>query len=175
MTETKREETAARAAALFSNGFHCSQAVLSACSGLFREQQEPPPELTAAMASFAGGMGQVCGALTGALAAIGFTLGKTEPKGRNHRLLDRMSRKMVREFGRITREYGGMNCSDIAAVDWSDRKAVRQFRTDPDSRRKNCVAVVRDTGGCLHDLVQEHLSAAPKAESAALNIESGAA
>ena len=113
MKETK-QETEERAAALFAEGFHCSQAVLHACSGLFREEA-PPSELTAAMVSFAGGIGQsgrVCGALTGALATIGFTLGKTEPKGKNHRILDRLNQEMISEFHRITKKYG-----DFQAVD----------------------------------------------------------
>ena len=83
---TEREKMADNAVELFANGFHCSQAVLCACANLF--QKEPPPELTAAMASFAGGMGssgQVCGTLSGALATIGFTLGKTEPQKENHK------------------------------------------------------------------------------------------
>ena len=155
---TEREQIADKAAELFANGFHCSQAVLDACSGLFREE-EPPPELLAALSSFAGGMGQsgqVCGALSGALATIGFTLGKTEPKGDNHKLLNILNQGMIKEFAKISQQYGGMNCSDIAAVDWSDQAAVQKFRMDPDSSRQNCIRMVRETGEILYDLVQEN-------------------
>jgi C_GCAxxG_C_C family probable redox protein len=156
----ERENTVAKAEGLFADGFHCSQAVLNACAELFRE--EPPPlELTAAMASFAGGMGHsghVCGALSGALAAIGFAMGKTSPKGENHRLLNKLGQEMISEFSRITSEYGSINCADIAQVDWQNSEAVRHFRTDPDSTRRHCVKVVRETGGCLHDLVRKHLA-----------------
>ena len=152
---TEREKVADKAAELFANGFHCSQAVLCACSGLFREE-EPPPELLAALSSFAGGMGQsgqICGALSGALATIGFTLGKTEPKAKNHTLLNKLNEEMIKEFAKISEQYGGMNCSDIAAVNWSDQAAVKKFCNDPDSTRQNCVRVVREAGGILHDLV----------------------
>jgi len=154
-----QEETAAKAAELFADGFHCSQAVLCACAGLFR--YEPPPlELTAAMAPFASGMlgnGQTCGALTGALAAIGFALGKTTSKGENHKQMSQIGQDMIKEFRRITDEYGGMSCSDIARLNWQDGEAVRRFRTDPDSRRKHCVQVVKKTSACLHDLAKKHL------------------
>jgi C_GCAxxG_C_C family probable redox protein len=155
----ERDKTAAQAAGLFEEGFHCSQAVLAACAGLFREEP-PPPELTAAMAAFSGGMfgsGQTCGALSGALAAVGFALGKTTPKGENHKQMNRIGQEMVKEFARLTSEYGGMSCTDIAKVDWQDSEAVRRFRTDPNSTRRHCVHVVRETGGCLHDLAKKHL------------------
>lgn len=155
-----REKTADKAAELFAEGFHCSQAVLHACAGLFREEP-PPSELTAAMSAFSGGMGmsgQTCGALSGALAAIGFALGKTTPKGTNHQQLNQLGHEMVSEFTRITSEYGGINCADIAKIDWQDSEAVQRFRTDPNSTRKCCVRVVRETGGCLHDLVRKHLA-----------------
>jgi C_GCAxxG_C_C family probable redox protein len=155
-----RENTAVKAADLFNDGFHCSQAVLCACSKLFREEP-PPPELTAAMAPFAAGMassGQACGALSGALAAVGFALGKTAPKGENHKAMGQIGHKMVSEFTRITAEHGGINCADIAKVDWQDAEAVRQFRTDPDSRRKHCVRVVQETAAILHDLAKKHLA-----------------
>ncbi len=155
-----QKTTAAKAAELFADGFHCSQAVLCACAGLFREEQ-PPQELIAAMAPFASGMvgsGQICGALTGALATIGFTLGKTTPKGMNHQKMNQVGQEMIKEFAKITEEYGGMNCADIAKIDWQDSEAIRQFRTDPNSRRKHCVQVVKETSTCLHDLVKKHLA-----------------
>lgn len=156
----EREKTAARAAELFAEGFHCSQAVLNACAGLFREEP-PPTELTAAMAAFSGGMfgsGQTCGALSGALAAIGFSLGKTSPKGENHKQMNRIGQEMVKEFAQLTSEHGGMSCTNIARIDWQDSEAVRRFRTDPNSTRRHCVHVVKETAGCLHDLVRKHLA-----------------
>jgi C_GCAxxG_C_C family probable redox protein len=153
-----REQVVDKAAALFAEGFHCSQAVLAACAGLFRKEP-PPAELTAAMSTFAGGMGRsghVCGALSGALAAIGFALGKTSPKAESHQVLNRLGHDMVEEFSRITSLHGSMNCADIAAVDWDNAEAVRRFRNDPESSRKHCIHIVKETAGCLHDLVSKN-------------------
>ena len=115
----------------------------------------------AAMAPFGGGMGssgQICGTLSGALAVIGFTQGKTDSQGHDHKLMWKLSHKMVMEFAEICRPYGGTNCIDIARVDWKDRKAVKQFYTDPDSKRKNCIKVVRETSKFLHTLITKELS-----------------
>ncbi len=111
------------------------------------------------MAPFGGGMGssgQICGTLSGALAVIGFTLGKTTPEGKDHKLMWKMSYQMVREFEKITKEYGGTNCSDIARINWKDMDQVKQFYKDPDSSRQNCAKVVKATSDYLYKLISEN-------------------
>ncbi len=111
------------------------------------------------MAPFGGGMGssgQVCGTLSGALAVIGFTLGKTEARGRDHKLMWKISHQMVMKFAEITRQYGGSNCADIAGVNWKDRASVQLFYQDPDSNRRNCVKVIRETSDYLYTLITEN-------------------
>ena len=103
-----------------------------------------------------GSSGQVCGTLSGALAVIGFTLGKTEAKGRDHKLMWKLSHQMVMKFGEITRQYGGTNCVDIAGVNWKDREAVKRFYKDPDSSRQNCVKVIRETSDFLYTIITEN-------------------
>ncbi len=111
------------------------------------------------MAPFGGGMGssgRVCGTLSGALAVIGFTLGKTEARGRDHKLMWKLSYQMVREFDKICSQYGGTDCRDIAGVNWKDRDSVHEFYKNPDSGRKNCVQVIRRTSDFLHELITSH-------------------
>ena len=120
---------------------------------------QPSDELMAAMAPFGGGMGstgQICGTLSGALAVIGFTLGKTGPKGRDHKLMWKLSYKMVKKFEEITQPFGGSNCSDIARIDWQDHTAVKNFYKNPENGRKNCVQVIRETSNYLHTLLSAH-------------------
>ena len=110
------------------------------------------------MAPFGGGMGssgQVCGTLSGALAVIGFTQGKTESTGRDHRMMWKLSHKMVTKFAEICTPYGGTNCANIAGVNWKDHSAVKQFYKDPDSTRQNCVKVIRETSDVLYSLMEE--------------------
>jgi len=103
-----------------------------------------------------GSSGQVCGTLAGALAVIGFTLGKSRPRGRDHKLMWTLSHQMVMKFADITRPFGGTNCADIAGVNWQDRAAVQQFYQDPDSGRRNCVKVIRETSDYLYTLITEN-------------------
>ena len=153
----KREQMAEKAVQLFADGFHCSQAVFCACAELFKDEA-PSPEVVAALAPFAGGMGstgQVCGALSGALATIGFTQGKTTPQQDNHKQMGSTSYAMIQKFTEITELHGSIQCADIAQVDWKDKEAVHIFRTHPGSTRKNCIRVVRETSNALYDLVTD--------------------
>ncbi len=146
-----------KAVDLFLKGFHCSQAILQACSPML-EGKAPSEELIAAMAPFGGGMGssgKVCGTLSGALALIGYTMGKTRPQDRDHKDMWRLSFKLVKGFEKLTQEYGGVNCSNIARVDWKDRNSVKSFYKDPNSRRRECVKVIRGTCAILQDILSK--------------------
>ncbi len=111
------------------------------------------------MAPFGGGMGssgRTCGTLAGALAVIGYTLGKIEANGRDHKLMWKLSYKLVTGFDEICKPYGGANCRDIAQVNWKNHVAVMNFYKNPKSSRQNCVQVIRETSNLLYDLITEH-------------------
>jgi C_GCAxxG_C_C family probable redox protein len=150
------EDTAKKAQDLFNSGFHCSQAVFAAVmEGL---EIGLSKEIIAALSPFGGGIGcsgGVCGALPGAVAAIGFIMGKGEPEQKDHKDMWRLSSKMARKFKELTAGYGGQDCRNIARVNWGDRGQVKAFRLDPDSRRKECARVIGETAGFLQKLLQE--------------------
>jgi C_GCAxxG_C_C family probable redox protein len=100
-----------RAAEIFSQGFNCSQAVLAACGtdlGLSREQ------CLGVACAFGGGMartGATCGAVTGAMMAIGLRHGKVkvddaEGKERTY--------KAVHDFmDRFRSRHKSVECRDL--------------------------------------------------------------
>ena len=87
---------------------------------------------------------------------IGFTLGKTEPGARDHKLMWKLSHRMVTAFEEICRDYGSSNCRDIAGVDWQDRLQVARFYANPKKSRQNCNRVIRETCRVLYELVNPH-------------------
>jgi C_GCAxxG_C_C family probable redox protein len=149
------EDMALKAQRLFLEGFHCSQAVFAVgAEKLNREAKD----VIAALAPFGGGMGStgaVCGSLPGALAALGLTMGRTEPGSRDGKAMWRYSQRMVTSFIDITLPYGGPNCHDIARVDWKDRGQVMAFHKDPDSRRMECLKVIGETAKILGELLDQ--------------------
>ncbi len=116
-------------------------------------------EVIAAVAPFGGGIastGNVCGTLSGAIAAIGMPMGKKEASGKDHKAMWKLSHRMVREFEKITADYSGIKCSDIARVDWTDREQVKAFYRAPDStRRTDCTRVIRETALVLGRMLEE--------------------
>ncbi len=145
-----------KAPELFLNGFHCSQAVFAVGAEMLKVEA---PDVIAALSPFGGGIastGNVCGTLSGAIAALGLLMGKRTPKERDHRAMWHLSHRMVREFEKITEQYGGMNCTDIARVDWKDKEQVKAFYRAPDSRRRTeCARIIGETALVLGKLLQE--------------------
>lgn len=147
-----------RALGLFDEGFHCSQAVFCAVAEALFIQAHEVSAVAASLSPFGGGMGSsgnVCGNLSGALAVLGVLMGKREPKLQDHRNIWRASNRMVREFEEITKEYGGMNCRDIARIDWRSREDVKAFRANPESRRRECSRVMDKTVRSLVEILKE--------------------
>ncbi len=150
------EQMSEKASRLFLDGFHCSQAVFAVGAEML---EVDAPDVISAMAPFGGGIastGNICGTLSGAIAALGLLMGKKEPSARDHRAMWRLSFKMVRKFEAITAQYGGMNCTDIARVDWKDRDQVKAFYKAPDSRRcTECARIIGETAMELGKLLEE--------------------
>ncbi len=116
-------------------------------------------EVIRALSPFGGGLGstgQVCGALPGGLAVLGLLMGKDEPSKKDHKLMWKLSYKLVKGFDEITKKYGGNSCKDIARIDWKDIKAVKDYYKNPESRRKECLYVIGETAKFLGELIEEY-------------------
>jgi hypothetical protein len=66
-----------------------------------------------------------------------------------------LSQKFIRQFEELTREYGGVDCRDIARMDWQNSDQVKEFYSNPDSRRKICINLVGNTAYILGKLLEE--------------------
>jgi C_GCAxxG_C_C family probable redox protein len=105
------------AATTFKQGFSCSQAVLAAfCDaiGLDREKALKVAQ------PFGGGMaslGMTCGAVTGAMLAIGLKYGRTRPEDEAAK---QKTYRLVRELlQRFRDRHGSIVCRDLIGVDLS--------------------------------------------------------
>jgi hypothetical protein len=103
-----------------------------------------------AVGMFGGGVarsGNTCGALLGA------------PEEKENPVMWVLGDILVSRFEELTAPYGGVRCQDIARVDWQDPLAAREFRTNPESRRKLCAQLVGDTAYALGELIEKELPA----------------
>lgn len=105
----------------FSDGFSCSQAILSAYSKDFELDEEQALKIAG---SFGGGvarMNMMCGAVSGALMVIGLKHGKTDAANEEQK---EMNYKIAQQFAaEFKKKNISLMCSDLLGVDLSNPEA----------------------------------------------------
>ncbi len=102
------------AAVTFSQNFNCSQAVFSAFAPQFGLNRETALKLAS---PFGGGMaqrGEICGAVTGALLALGLARGAKKPAGKQE--IYQLSQEFIRLF---EKKHESVLCRDLIDCDLS--------------------------------------------------------
>jgi hypothetical protein len=51
---------------------------------------------------------------------------------------------------------GSINCRDIAKVDWKNRDEVKDYYSNPESRRRVCIKLVGDAAYELGELIDKY-------------------
>jgi C_GCAxxG_C_C family probable redox protein len=114
--------------------------------------------LIKAMGAFGGGIastGRVCGALLGGVAFISSLYSKGNVDEQDNPLMWRLSYKLAKMFEEKTAVHGGINCGDIARLDWKDKQATKDFYENPQSRRQHCVQLVGDVAYAMGELLEQ--------------------
>lgn len=160
------EEMRDKAVDLFLKRMHCAQ-VLALVGHDKLEVQEP--SVIKAMGSFGGGIGgtgHVCGALVGAVSVMGTLYSRSSLEEKENPRMWAATKAVLKAFTELTEEFGGMDCGQIARVDWMNRDEVKNFYGNPESRRQHCVRVVGETARLLGELLEKEaeVMAAKKAE-----------
>jgi len=113
------------AAALFGEGFSCSQAVLAA----YGEQFGLDKELALKLGSgFAGGMhlDQACGAVTGAFMVIGLKYGRTRADDTEAKM---KTAKTVVEFAKkFKARHGSIDCTGLLGCNISTKEGFEEAK-----------------------------------------------
>jgi C_GCAxxG_C_C family probable redox protein len=118
-------------------------------------------EAVKAVGAYGGGIassGSVCGILLGGIALISsmYSRGNLDEK-ENPRMWS-LSSKFMKEFEKLAEPYGGIDCRDIAKVDWHDKIAVKEYYINPLSNRKKCIKLVGDAAYVLGELLEQEAS-----------------
>ena len=138
----------------FAQGLNCAQAVLSAFAAQFGISEETALRLAS---PFGGGIarrGQVCGALTGALMALGLHSGNSTPQGKEETYL--ISEEFVRAF---QKRHGAILCRELIGYDVSTAEGLQAARAKK-IFADICPAVVAGTT----EMVEKFLEETPRGE-----------
>ena len=104
-----------------------------------------------AMGPFGGGMaaGEVCGALSGALATIGLRFGRAREEEREDRLMWVHAREFMERFRQIA--GGTIYCRDLVGVDWTDPEQTKAYyRSD---KVITCLRIAGEAAQMLGELL----------------------
>ena len=118
-------------------------------------------EVIKAVGAFGGGIassGSVCGTLLGAVAVVSSLYSRGNLEERENPRVWGLSHKLVRKFDELSKPFGGSNCRDIARLDWHDRDAVKDYYSNPNSRRKHCIQLVGDFARILGELLEKEMA-----------------
>ena len=119
-------EAAERAVKLFDSDFNCAEAVLLALSQEFNQVTSAIPRIATGFGAGISRTGQICGALNGAIMAIGLQQGRDkamEKEERNATYAD--VRKMLNAF---CRKFGSIECKGLTRCDLRTSKGQGKYR-----------------------------------------------
>ena len=151
----KPEEMREKAIDLFQKKLHCSQVL--AMVGLEKLGIDDPSVIKAlgAFGGGIGGTGNICGALVGAVSVIGTLYSRSSLEEKENPRMWAATKAVMKNFEALAAQHGGINCCQIARVDWMDRDQVKDFYGNPDSRRQHCINIVGDTAKALGELLEQ--------------------
>ena len=134
----------------FKSGYFCSQAVLS----VFCEElgMDHPTALKVA-SGFGGGMGrmgEVCGAVTGALVALGLHDWKADPPTPDEK--NKVSERVQSFTKEFKQRYGSIICKDLIGCDLSTPQGYKEA-TDKGVFVSVCRPVVEDAVQILEQML----------------------
>lgn len=142
-----------KAVEAYNAGFNCAQAVFS----VFAEKENLDPSVSLKIASgFGGGManmGETCGAVTGALMAIGLKYGRS-------RASDSQSKKrtntMIREFTKkFIEKNSTLLCRELLKLNLDDPTQYKEAY-EKNMFRNLCPKFVHDSAEILDGLLKEN-------------------
>jgi len=111
-----------------------------------------------AVGAFGGGIassGNVCGILLGGVALISSIYSRGNLDEKENPRIWALSSKFLKKFEEMTESYGGMDCRDIAGVDWKNKNAVKEYYKNPESNRRICIKLVCEAAAILGELLDQ--------------------
>jgi C_GCAxxG_C_C family probable redox protein len=138
--------TVERAQALFGGGLCCSESVLLALAERYAMTSPLLPRIASGLCAGMAYSSSSCGALTGAVLAVGLVLGRDAP-GDDRGPCDEAVGELLRRFEQA---HGSDNCRVLTGVDLATEQGQRAF--EQQGRRRVCEAVVETAVGLVCEL-----------------------
>lgn len=142
--------TSEKAVELFDSGFNCAESVLFALSQEFNQKSSLIPRIATGFGAGVGRSGQICGALSGTVMAIGLLKGCDKGEGREKRNAAYINvRQIIKDF---EKEFGSNQCRMLTQCDLQTHKGREKYRHE-ELRKKLCSKLV---GWCTDYIAEKY-------------------
>lgn len=126
MTQDVRERAKEIALARFAELFNCAEATALGLTTAFDLDASCLPRIATGFGAGMGGCGEVCGALTGAVMALGLRYGRDKAEDVDAK---NVVGAMVRElFADFENEFGSIRCIDLTECDMRTPEGMQEAR-----------------------------------------------
>ena len=137
---------------IFGKGFNCAQAVLSSHCEEYGLSDNVAKKISCGFGGGMGYIGEVCGAVSGALMLIGLKYGK-------YMELDNPSKektyKLIKEFtDNFKKEYGTINCTELIKYDLSKEEELLRAR-DSGVFKEICPLLVKRSVEIVEEILKK--------------------
>ena len=139
------------AVALFQEGYYCSQSVLAAYAPLYDLSPDLAYRIASGFGSGMARMGEVCGAVTGAMMVIGLHAGNTDAQDSASR--DRTYGLVAEYVKRFKALHGALHCRLLLGYEIGTPEG-RQAAREAGLFDSLCPLLVSDSANILADLLK---------------------
>ena len=149
---------AAKAMALFKEGYNCSQAVCLAFADIYSEKYGiEESTILKLSSSFGGGMGrlrEVCGAVTGMFMVAGILYGYDAPDA-DEQKAEHYARiqKLAHDFEALS---SSIICRDLLGLNQKKDEPIPEKRTDSYYQKRPCVEKVGQAAAILEQYIKQN-------------------
>ena len=142
------EEVGRRAAELFGSGLNCAESVLQANMESLGVEGDWFPRVATGFGSGISEAGIVCGAVTGAVIAAGWVMGRDGPDESR----DELYQVVASFMNHFEEEHGSLVCRELLGVDLSIPAEVERARYERLFEQR-CRPLVEFAAGAIADLL----------------------
>ncbi len=142
---------AQQASDLHKQGFNCCQAMAVVYGPPFGLTADQCAKVAAGFGGGIGRMGNICGALSGAIMIIGLKYGATDPKDKATKM--RTYQIVAKAAERFKLHCGSLHCRDLLGFDLSTPEG--SLRSQQPGAFDPCADFVREAGDILEEILSK--------------------
>ncbi|MEM2101942.1 MAG: C-GCAxxG-C-C family protein [Candidatus Bathyarchaeia archaeon] len=143
-------KTAKRAMDLFDSGYNCAESVLLALSENLAQKSTNIPRIATGFGGGVGRFGSICGALSGAVMAMGLLGGCDKPNEKEKRIA--VYKQVLRMIEDFEKEFGSSHCRTLTGCDIRTEDGLKEYYAR-EVRKKVCPKFV---GWCADYVIRGH-------------------